>query len=155
MIATERDGSVITDMVTHSEPAGLATGGSGLWSAITEAHPDLDAVQLVQLEEACRAKDRLDKLDSLLRADVDTWAKLVVDVNSDGQIFELRVTQALAQANSTANLMKQLLAALRLPDESGRKPQYRGPRGAYTPNAPAKAGKVSSLERARAAKSAV
>lgn len=112
-------------------------------------------MQLVQLEEACRAKDRLDKLDALLRGDVDTWAKLVVDVNSDGQILELRLTQALTQANATANLMKQLLAALRLPDEAtGKRPQYRGPRGVQAPSvAGGKAGKVSSLERARAAKS--
>lgn len=139
-------------MVTHGEPLGLATGGSALWGRITEDHPGLDAAQLVQLQEACRAKDRLDKLDELLRADVDTWAKLVVDINSDGQVFELRLTQALSQANATANLMKQLLAALRLPDlETGKKPQYRGPRGAQRPSVAG--GKVSSLDRARQAKS--
>jgi hypothetical protein len=121
---------------------------------ITEAHPDLDASQKVTLLEACRSKDRLDKLDELLRGDIDTWATLVVDVNSDGQIFELRMTQALAQANATANLLKQLLAALRLPDVvSGKRPQQRGgARGAYSPTA--KSGtKVSSIERARARKS--
>lgn len=140
--------------VTHSEPDGFGPGASALWSRIVTDHPGLDGPQLAQLEEACRAKDRLDKLDALLRGDVDTWAKLVVDVNSDGQVFELRVTQALAQANSTANIMKQLLAALRLPDAAtGKKPQYRGPRGAYASGGKS-VGKVSSLERARAAKSA-
>jgi uncharacterized protein YbjT (DUF2867 family) len=129
-----------------------------LWKAIVDAH-ELDACQRVTLEEACRAKDRLDKLDQLLRADVDTWAELVVDANSDGQVFELRVTQALSKANETANLMKQLLAALRLPDEAGKRPQQRGGgRGAYAPGPtggkPTAGGarKVSSLERARAAK---
>ena len=64
------------------------------------------------------------------------------------------LTQALAQANSTANLLKQLLAALRLPDERGERPQFRGPRGSYAPKGSGKApGKVSSLDRARAAKS--
>lgn len=106
-------------------------------------------MQRVQLEEACRAKDRCDKLDRLLQADVDTWAKLVVDINSDGQVFELRITQALSKANETANLMKQLLAALRLPDATGKRPQYRGPRGAQQPTVPGGAGKVSSLDRAR------
>lgn len=133
-------------------PAGLGAGGRALWRDITEAH-DLDAPQQVQLLEACRAKDRLDKLDKLLTGDVDTWCKLIVDVNSDGQIFELRMTQALTQANATANLLKQLLAALRLPDEAtGARPQYRGPRGAQKPTVPggADAGKVSSLDRARA-----
>lgn len=131
-------------------PSGLGAGGRSLWRDINAAH-DLDPAQLVQLTEACRAKDRLDKLDALLRGDVDTWAKLVVDAASDGQVLELRLTQALAQANATANLMKQLLAALRLPDEqTGKRPQFRGPRGAQKPTVPG--GKVSSLDRARAAK---
>jgi hypothetical protein len=132
-------------------PSGLGTGGRALWRDITTDHPELDAVQRAQLLEACRAKDRLDKLNALLRGDVDTWCKLVVDVNSDGQIFELRMTQALTQANATANVMKQLLAALRLPDDLGNRPQYRGPRGAQRPTVPggASGGKVSSLDRAR------
>ncbi len=136
-------------MTALRSPVGLGSGGRALWRKITTDH-DLDAAQQVQLEEACRAKDRLDKLDDLLRGDVDTWTKLVVDIDSDGNVFELRITQALPQANATANLMKQLLAALRLPDEaSGKRPQHRGARGAYQPKG---AGKVSSLDRARAAK---
>ena len=111
-------------------PTGLAKGGTTLWSAITEAH-ELDATQVVQLEEACRAKDRCDLLDSMLSEGMDS--------------------ALLKDANATANLMKQLLAALRLPDENGKKPQYRGPRGAQKPTVPG--GKVSSLDRARAAKS--
>lgn len=133
-------------------PKSLGVGGKKLWKSIEDDH-DLDATQLVQLEEACRAKDRLDKLDLILSADVDTWATLVLDANcNDGTIFELRMTQALPQANATANLMKQLLAALRLPDPmSGKKPQYRGARGAQKPTVPGGA-KVSSLDRARQAK---
>ena len=97
--------------------------------------------------------DRLDQLDEILRADVDTWATLHIDPNADGNVYELRITQALTQANSTANLLKQLLAALRLPDAAtGKKPQQRGgARGAYAPTAK-KPGSVSSLDRARAAK---
>jgi hypothetical protein len=111
-------------------PDGLFKGGLALWAAITEAH-DLDATQLVQLTEACRAKDRVDILDSMLREGMDS--------------------SVLKDANATANLLKQLLAALRLPDpQTGKKPQYRGPRGAVAPQVPG--GKVSSLDRARAAK---
>lgn len=118
-------------MAVPRSPAGLAAGGRLLWRSVAEAH-DLDATQRVQLEEACRAKDRLDKLDLLLRSDVDTWATLHLDPRSeDGTIYELRVTQALDKANHTANLMKQLLAALRLPDDAGRRPQVRSARGAY------------------------
>lgn len=130
-------------------PSGLRSGGRALWDAITEAHEDLDAAQLVQLTEACRAKDRLDQLDRLLRGDVDTWATLVHRANT--QDYELKIDKALTDANATANLMKQLLAALRLPDEvTGKKPQRRAARGGYAPKVPG--GKVSSLERARAAK---
>lgn len=137
-------------MVAVRTPAGLATGGRNLWKSITDGH-DLDAVQQVTLLEACRSKDRLDKLDEVLRGDVDVWARLVDNPVTEG--FELKIDAALSQANSTANLLKQLLAALRLPDEAGKKPQQRGgARGAYAATAKT-GGKVSSLDRARAAKS--
>lgn len=111
-------------------PNGLGTGGRKLWEAIDADH-DLDATQLVQLEEACRAKDRCDRLALLLNEEHDS--KLQAD------------------ANTTANLLKQLLAALRLPDpQSGKRPQFRGPR-VQQPSVPG--GKVSSLDRARARKS--
>lgn len=130
-------------------PTGFRPGGRALWKAINDDH-ELDATQLVQLEEACRAKDRLDQLDRVLRGDVATWSEIVTD--SDGAPISLRIDTALDKANTTANLMKQLLAALRLPDaQTGKKPQYRGPRGAQKPTTPG--GKVSSLDRARAAKS--
>ena len=136
-------------MATSRTPAGLSAGGRNLWKAVTEAH-DLDAVQEVTLLEACRSKDRLDKLDDLLRGDVDVWSRLVHDTRTED--YELKIDGALAQANSTANLLKQLLAALRLPDEAGKKPQQRGgARGAYAATAKT-GGKVSSLDRARAAK---
>ena len=137
-------------MTAPRSPEGLRTGGRSLWRAITTAHEDLDAQQLVQLTEACRAKDRLDKLDELLRGDVDAWAKLTHDLRTED--YELRIDSALTQANATANLMKQLLAALRLPDAAtGKRPQYRGPRGAQAPTVPG--GKVSSIDRARSRKS--
>lgn len=143
-------------MATQRTPTGLATGGKKLWLSVTEAH-ELDALQEVTLLEACRSKDRLDKLDELLRGDVEVWAKLVHDTRTED--YELKIDDALGKANSTANLLKQLLAALRLPDEEGRKPQQRGgARGTYAPTAKGGAsttkgsGKVSSLDRARAAK---
>lgn len=130
-------------------PDSLATGGRALWDAICDAHDDLDATQLVQLEEACRAKDRLDKLDQLLRGDVDTWASVMHNVRTED--YELKIDDALGKATTTANLMKQLLAALRLPDaQTGKRPQFRGPRGAQKPTVPGGGGKVSSLDRARA-----
>lgn len=136
--------------VKPKAPTGLAAGGSALWRSIVDLH-NLDAVQLVQLTEACRAKDRLDKLDLILRGDVETWATLTHRLMTED--YELKIDKALTDANATANLLKQLLAALRLPDEqTGKRPQFRGPRGAQSPSVPG-GRKVSSLERARAAKS--
>ena len=117
-------------------PDGLADGGRDLWRSVTETH-DLDAVQEVQLLEACRAKDRLDKLDGLLRGDVETWATLTHNLQT--QDYELKIDKALAQANTTANMLKQLLAALRLPDEvTGKRPVRRPARGAYKSSGSAK-----------------
>ncbi len=135
-------------------PTGLGAGGRALWRDITGLHPDLEPQQLVQLVEACRAKDRLDKLDALLRGDVDVWATLTHRLQTDD--YELKIDGALTAANATANLLKQLLAAMRLPDEAtGKRPQQRTPRGSYgaqTPGGKTPA-KVSSIDRARSRKS--
>lgn len=125
----------------------LGPGGRSLWAAITDQH-QLDAGQEVQLLEACRAKDRLDRLDTVLSGDADVWMRLTHRLNTED--YELKIDAALSQANATANLMKQLLAALRLPDaQTGKQPQKRAARGAYKPT-----GTVSSIDRARAARGA-
>lgn len=135
-------------------PEGLRTGGAALWDSIVDAHV-LDAMQVVQLTEACRMKDRLDQLDRLLRGDVAEWAEIV---DRDGLPSALVINAALDKANTTANTMKQLLASLRLPDAAGNRPQQRGgARGSYgaqVPGGKAEPGKVSSIERARARKQA-
>lgn len=132
-------------------PPGLGPGGRALWRAIAGAY-ELDGMQKAQLVEACRMKDRCDKLDELLRGDVDAWATLV-PMDVEGTELRLQISGALSKANETANSMKQLLAALRLPDsETGKRPQQRGPRGAQKPTQPGGAGtggKVSSMDRAR------
>ncbi len=97
----------------------------------------------MQLLEACRAKDRLDKLDELLRGEVTDWARLSLRV--DRQDYVLVIDKALTQANSTAVQLKQLLAALRLPDTAtGKRAKTAPARGAYLPR------NLSSLDRARA-----
>lgn len=133
-------------------PSGLGTGGRSLWKGITGSH-ELSPIQVVQLHEACRMKDRCDKLDAVLRGDANTWMELVIDADLDsGDVLEakVQVAGALSKANETANAMKQLIAALRLPDEvTGKKPQARGPRGAQKPTVPGGAGKVTAIDRAR------
>lgn len=134
--------------MAFSMPDGFSAGGMLLWDAVMADH-DLDVLQVVTLTEACRAKDRLDKLDSVLRGESDVWMRLTHRVQTDD--YELVINQALASANVTANLLKQLLAALRLPDSiAGKRPQQRGgARGTYAPSAKGSA-RVSSLEAARA-----
>ncbi len=119
-------------MAVKRVPPGLSAGGRALWLGIAKAH-DLDPVQQVNLLEACRQKDRLDKLDELLRGDVDVWVKLTHRLKTED--YELKVDDALMKANATANQMKQHLAALRLPDALGERPQKRGGArgGVYAP----------------------
>lgn len=143
---------------TPSPPAGLATGGRALWRSIVAEH-ELDAAQLVQLTEACRMKDRCDELDRIVRGkgvlELMQFRSMLGsgDGSEDSPIkVEIKFDSVIDRANATANAMKQLLAALRLPDPAtGKRPQYRGPRGAQKPTVPG--GSVSSLDRARAAKS--
>lgn len=144
---------------TYPAPDGLQVGGFALWNAITAEH-DLDAVQLAQLTEACRQKDRLDEMDSIIQGKgVLNLMRFRLDgLEDDGSDRNINVTvkfdAIIDRANTTANAMKQLLAALRLPDaQTGKKPQFRGARGAQKPTTPGGAGKVSSLDRARARKS--
>ena len=117
-------------------------GGAALWQAVTEAH-ELDETQRVQLVEACRMKDRLDKMDELLRGNIAAWATIE---HYEGNTSVLVISSVLDKANATANAMKQLIAAMRLPDAAGKRPQYRGPRGAQAPSTPG--GKSSAAGRA-------
>lgn len=107
--------------------SGLRAGGRALWRSISASH-DLDVSQLAQLTEACRAKDRLDQLDQVLRNGIDPVL--------------------LVQVSRTAISMQQLPAALRLPDPvTGRRPQHRGPRGTHRSPLP---GGRASVQRLRA-----
>lgn len=122
-------------------PRGLGTGGRLLWREVTIAH-DVDIVQRVTLEEACRAKDRLDDFDRIIQGE-GVRGKSVLDLmhfriphafepGDDEVVVKVEFDDVVTKANQTANLMKQLLAALRLPDASGARPQQRGgARGAY------------------------
>lgn len=70
----------------------------------------MPADALVVLLEACRAKDRLDKLDLLLSGDVDSWARVMHRTRT--QDYELRIDDALARANATAGVLTRLLDKL-------------------------------------------
>jgi len=81
-------------MASRRVPKGLRSGGTLLWRQVNRDH-SLDAVQQVQLLEACRAKDRLDQLDLILQGEVDSWARVVL---GDDRELELRIDDALGKA---------------------------------------------------------
>lgn len=89
--------------------------------------------------EACRTKDRCDRLDELCRVEPPT-----VD-NGKG----LPVANPVwVEARQQGNALKQLVVALRLPDTAtGRRPQVQ--RG----SSPTRGANVSSLEMARSVRS--
>ena len=138
-------------MTTLRAPSGLAARGRQMWRDLT-ALTEFDPAQLVLLEEACRIADRLDKLDALLTGEESTWLRF--RPNQEGDEVTVVIDSALSEARQQANVLKQIVTALRIPDaETGKKPQHRGARGAYQPSGKA-SGKVSSLDRARAARGA-
>jgi len=124
-------------------PDGLRSGGSGLWASLLaqdatlsdELNPTRDMAI-----EACRTKDRLDLLDEVCRTE-----PVMLD-NGKGQPV---AHPAWVEARQQGNALKQLIVALRLPDKAtGKRPQVQ--RGSSPTRG---AGSVSSLDRARAAKS--
>lgn len=132
--------------MTGKEDTNLGAGGKRLWAAVCE-YAELDEMQKVQLMEACRAKDRLDKLDGMLRGDTAEWGQIEFSI---GRPSVLVINNALDKANATASSMKQLLAALRLPDAAGKKPSVSHvPRGVHKVGVPSGSA-VTALERAMA-----
>lgn len=128
-------------------PARLGPRGAALWTKVTGSH-GLAAAELEILAEACRCADRLERLDEHLHDEDLSWLD-VEKLRSDGATFRVTIDAALSEARQQQNILKQLIASLRLPDDAtGKKPQHRGARGAYAPKG------VSSLDRARVAKGA-
>lgn len=124
-------------------PRELAEGGRRLWSALLaqdQALTDITSPLREVALEACRAKDRCDVLDVIRRAEPP-----LLDTPKGQSVAH----PAWVEARQQANVLKQLLASLRLPDErTGKRPQrHPGPAGVRTPGTPVR---VSSLERARA-----
>lgn len=115
-----------------SEIAALGPAGTALYGSVSELH-DLSPAEQVLLVEACRAKDRADKLHALLVGDAQVWARLAGATAADGPA-QVRLDGVLREANRTGLLVAQLIGALRLPDpRTGRRPSRRPPRGVYRP----------------------
>ncbi len=115
-------------------PARLGARGAALWSEITGLH-DLGPAELEILGEACRCADRLERLDQHLHDEDLSWLD-VEKLRIDGATFRVTIDAALSEARQQQNILKQLIASLRLPDEAtGKKPQRRpGAAGVRQPN---------------------
>lgn len=111
----------------------LGAGGRRLWASLVAQDATLADQSCPAREvalEACRAKDRCDALDEVCRSEP---AMLMTDKG-------LPIAHpAWVEARQQANILKQLVAALRLPDEAtGKRPQQRTARGAYKANGSAR-----------------
>ncbi|MFD4343416.1 hypothetical protein ACFWQ6_00790 [Streptomyces coelicoflavus] len=95
-----------------ASPSGLGDRGRRLWEE-TLAPGSLTPSHLVLLEEACRAADRLELLDSILRLATSS-------VNPDFKIFH-EISGVLAEARQQQGVLKALLAAIgKAPGVSGQ-----------------------------------
>ena len=135
-------------------PDGLSPRAAKFWDTITREHSP-SAADLLILEEACRMKDRLDGLNDVIQGKgvinlMHLRIPHALEEGDDGTVqVTMTVDNVLSEARQQANVLKQLITALRLPDEqSGKKPQVRTARGAYN-SAAAPAGKVTALDAAR------
>lgn len=119
-------------------PPGLEERGERLWRSIHDQHPGLTDPEREVVLEACRVADRLERLDAICRV-----SEPVIETDKGALITH----PAFAESRQQQNLLKQLVASLRLPDPaSGKRPQTRPARGVQAPKG---AGTVSSLERMR------
>lgn len=94
-----------------STPEGLAERGSVFWLAMTKDR-EIDAAQAALLAETCRVMDRLERLDQLLRGDIETWARIEADYTGGEKSVELVFDDALAEARQQQQVLRQMLTTL-------------------------------------------
>lgn len=119
----------------------LGARGSRLWDSLLVQDSALENESNPMREvalTACRTADRVDHLERQC---------LTVDSVIEGRTGPM-IHPLFGEVRQQSALLARLVAALRLPDEaSGKRPQHRQVRGVQQPS------KVSSLDRARAARS--
>lgn len=96
----------MTRKKTLDVPAGLADAGSALWSAVTGKYV-LRADELVTLESACRASDRVAAMEQE-RGDA---------VTTSGSMGQLVVHPLIAEIRAHEAQIATLLGRLKLPDD--------------------------------------
>lgn len=109
---------------------------------MTEGGPELSPAERVLLEEACRLADRLDRLDAILRGDLDAWMRF--RASDDGAEVTVVVDRVLSEARQQQLALRQVLAELRQ-SRAGAKQLARRGAGAATRLSAGKGGTVADL----------
>lgn len=81
------------------------SGGSALFNALHRPSDSLSTQYLVV--EACRAKDRLDRLHEVIRGDVDCWTRMFRQ--GDGGELVLKLDTAVSEQRQLSTVFRQLL----------------------------------------------
>jgi len=71
-----------------------------------------DGASRLLLEEACRSADRLERLDEILRGDVDAWMTLRLPRGESDDELVLHIDSALTEARQQQAGLKALLSAI-------------------------------------------
>ncbi len=96
-------------------PESLSEPGRALWAAVVERNEPAP-VEAILLEQACRS--------------FDVQVRLVA-VLMDPEVPKALPQRLIREIAATARTTRELITALRLPDERGRRPQRRSTRGVY------------------------
>ncbi len=95
-------------MSKPSTPRGLDSAGKSLWSSVTDKY-DLRVDELVVLEKACRASDRIAKMEAELEGS---------DFMVKGSMGQPVVNPLVAEIRAHEALVQRLLGGLKLPDDA-------------------------------------
>ncbi|MFE3059113.1 hypothetical protein [Nocardia sp. NPDC059239] len=103
----------------------LAPGGAELFESLSDPADSAELSALVL--EAARIKDRLDRLDRLIRGEEELWARLVTARGGDDAVLEVKIDSALTEARQQATVFRQMLTDI------GRQRSQAGGAGGYDP----------------------
>lgn len=89
-------------------PTDFAPGGQALYDALYS--PDDEQSTVALIVEACRAKDRLDKLNRLTSGDEDAWCRVFAG-DFEGELV-LKLDTAVSEQRQLATVFRQLLSEI-------------------------------------------
>lgn len=90
------------------------SGGTALHASLSL--PGDDGPTRALIVEACRAKDRLDRLHRIVRGDVDTWTRVFT---GEGELV-LKMDTAVSEVRQLSTVFRQLLTEIQRRQGDGR-----------------------------------